>query len=226
MTRAMRSAGHVGERDWLALVAGDLAPARLAALTEHVSACGGCSEWLQASLRLDAALEALAAEPPAAVLRERSVGVPSPVGLLMVAASERGICRVEFTPDPVGETSEPAEGHDPLLAAARQELEEYFAGRRTRFDLPVDLAAVAPFQRQVLEETARIGFGSVATYGSLARALGRPRAARAVGGALHHNPVPIFIPCHRVVGTSGSLVGYAGGLEAKRYLLRLEGAVR
>lgn len=150
----------------------------------------------------------------------------SPLGTLLVAASERGVCRVSFAPDV--EALAAAAGPRVLrvpapLAAARRQLDEYFAGTRRQFDLPVDLRA-APFQRSVLEELARLPYGEVATYGELARRIGKPRAARAVGGALNRNPLPIVIPCHRVVGAGGALVGYAGGVERKRALLDLEGA--
>ena len=107
---------------------------------------------------------------------------------------------------------------DPL----RRELDAYFEGTRREFDLAVDLTPLPAFQRSVLEELARVRYGETATYGGLAARVGNPRAARAVGGALNRNPIPIVLPCHRVVGASGSLVGYAGGLERKRALLELE----
>ncbi len=225
MTSSMTVPRHVLERDWLALVAGDLTPARLAAVAAHASDCPACARQLETCLRLDGALATLTAERGEAgsAAWRRSIAVESPIGPLLVTASERGICRVEFAG--TAETSPDAD-RDPVLGAAREQIAEYFAGKRTRFDLPIDLTALGPFQREVLEQTGCIGFGAVATYGSLARTLGRPRAARAVGGALNRNPVPILIPCHRVVGASGSLVGYAGGLDAKRYLLTLEGALK
>lgn len=152
--------------------------------------------------------------------------VDSPVGTLLLAATGRGLCRVSFTPDvdalaaAVGPRvlRVPAE-----LAEARRQLEEYFAGTRREFDLAVDLRVPA-FQHDVLDELARVPYGELSTYGELARRIGRPRAARAVGGALNRNPVPIVLPCHRVVGASGALVGYAGGLDRKRVLLDLERA--
>lgn len=111
----------------------------------------------------------------------------------------------------------------PLLAEAEQQLNEYFAGLRTDFDLPLRAAGTA-FQRAVWDELRKIPYGETRTYGQLAAALGRPGACRAVGGACHRNPIGIIVPCHRVVGASGGLTGYAGGLEAKRYLLELERA--
>ncbi len=209
---------HVAEREWLALVAGDLSEARLDAVRQHATACAKCGQDLNGYLLLDVALAALGS-----MNLERSIVVESPVGPLAVYASEAGICRVEFAGEPAVAAS--PEGQQDVLAQARRQLEEYFAGRRRIFDVPIDLSGVAPFQRQVLEQTAEIRFGSVATYGRLANAMGRPRAARAVGGALNRNPVPILIPCHRVVGATGGLVGYAGGIERKRFLLELEGAL-
>lgn len=105
----------------------------------------------------------------------------------------------------------------------RRQLDEYLAGRRTRFDVTVDPVLASAFQRDVLTALpAAAGYGHLATYGELARSVGRPSAARAVGAALGANPLCVLLPCHRVVGASGALTGYAGGVEAKRYLLALE----
>lgn len=152
--------------------------------------------------------------------------VESPVGTLLVAATDRGLRRISYTPDV--DALAAAVGPRVLrvpsrLAEVRRQLEEYFAGGRRSFDLPIDLRAPA-FQQDVLRELARVPYGELATYGELARRIGRPRAARAVGGALNRNPVPIVLPCHRVVGAGGALVGYAGGLDRKRALLALEAA--
>lgn len=154
----------------------------------------------------------------------------SPLGPLLVAVSGRGLCRVEFDPEPEREVERFARifGARVLrvprrLDAVRRQLDEYFAGRRKAFELATDLHPLPTFQHRVLEELARVPFGELTTYGALAASIGNPRAARAVGGALNRNPVPIVVPCHRVVGSSGGLVGYAGGLERKRALLRLEG---
>jgi len=115
-----------------------------------------------------------------------------------------------------------ATGHVPaVLAQAAQELEEYFAGSRTGFDVPLELDGT-PFQREVWDELTRIGYGETITYGELARRVGRPRGPRAVGQANGRNPVPIIVPCHRVVA-SGGIGGYGGGLKVKRALLALEG---
>jgi methylated-DNA-[protein]-cysteine S-methyltransferase len=110
-----------------------------------------------------------------------------------------------------------------VLDPARRELSEYLAGRRRAFDLDLDLALATPFQRVVLDRLATaVGYGRTASYGELARAIGRPSAARAVGAALGANPLCVVLPCHRVVAASGALTGYAGGLDAKRLLLDLE----
>jgi methylated-DNA-[protein]-cysteine S-methyltransferase len=156
----------------------------------------------------------------------------SPVGALLVAATEHGLCRISFDPDPEGELEWLARSygarvlHSPNpLTRIRRQLDEYFGGMRQDFDFAVDLSALQPFQRRVLEELRRVPYGATDTYGGLAGRIGRPRAARAVGGALNRNPIPIVVPCHRIVGASGSLVGYAGGLERKEQLLALEGAL-
>ena len=156
----------------------------------------------------------------------------SPVGELLVAATSRGLCRISFDPEPEAELEWLAKAYGVRvlrsprpLEEPRRELDEYFDGHRSEFDLAVDLAALPSFQQLVLVELQRVPYGATATYGGLAKRIGKPRAARAVGGALNKNPVPIVVPCHRIVGSSGSLVGYAGGLERKRQLLTLEGAV-
>jgi methylated-DNA-[protein]-cysteine S-methyltransferase len=154
----------------------------------------------------------------------------SPVGELLVAATDRGVCRISFDPDQALEDIAGRLGRRVLrvprrLDDARRELDEYFSGRRRAFDLTTDLAPLADFQRRVLLELVRVPYGELTTYGGLAERIGRPRAARAVGAALNRNPIAIVLPCHRVVGATGSLVGYAGGLERKLALLRHEGAL-
>ena len=112
----------------------------------------------------------------------------------------------------------------PLLERGRAELEEYFQGKRQEFDLPLAPNGT-PFQQKVWSELAKVPYGTVVTYGELAARVGSPKACRAVGQANHNNPLPIFLPCHRVVGAKGALTGYAGGLELKQWLLRLEGVL-
>jgi methylated-DNA-[protein]-cysteine S-methyltransferase len=156
----------------------------------------------------------------------------SPVGTLLVATTDRGLCRISFDPivDRATEELARAFGTGVLRAAkpidpVRRQLDEYFDSKRTQFELPLDLRGAAPFSRQVLRRLARVPYGQVTTYGALAREAERPNAARAVGTVMNRNPIPIVLPCHRVVGANGSLVGYAGGLERKELLLKLEGAI-
>lgn len=156
----------------------------------------------------------------------------SPLGPLFVAATEAGVCRIAYDADPAQEEERLARvagvrvlrSPKPLERAER-ELHDYFAGRRRRFDVTVDLRLAGDFHRRVLAELAEVPFGQLTTYGELARRAGNPRAARAVGAAMNRNPIPIVLPCHRVVGSSGKLVGYAGGLARKERLLRLEGVL-
>ena len=154
----------------------------------------------------------------------------SPLGTLLLARTDHGLCRIEYDPEPDRDVETLARtfGRRVLrtpgaLDDARRQLDEYFEGKRRLFELELDLGlADKPFSRRVLEELAHVPYGEVTTYGSLAAQAGRPRAARAVGTVMNRNPIPIVLPCHRVVGASGSLVGYGGGLPRKEALLRLE----
>jgi len=153
--------------------------------------------------------------------------VDSPVGELFVAATDRGLCRVSYFVDRAEDEVVRLFGPRLLrvpLDDVRRELDEYFEGRRRTFDLPLDLR-VAAFHEEVLHELARVPYGSTTTYGALAAKVGHPRAARAIGTVMNRNPIPIVLPCHRVIGSNGSLTGYGGGLEAKRRLLELEGVL-
>jgi methylated-DNA-[protein]-cysteine S-methyltransferase len=174
---------------------------------------------------LDARFRAAALE--AGVVDVRYDVVESPVGELFVAATDRGLCRISYTVDGTDEQLARVFGLRVLrtpLDDVRRELDEYFEGRRQDFDLPLDLR-VAPFHEDVLHELARVPFGHTETYGALAAKVGRPKAARAVGTVMNRNPIPIVLPCHRIVGSNGSLTGYAGGLHVKRALLELEGVI-
>ncbi len=158
--------------------------------------------------------------------------IDSPVGELLVAATERGLCRIAYDAQPEQELERLARAfgvrvlRSPKpIETARRELDEYFDGKRRTFDLPVDVALLADFNRRVLQELVRVPYGEVVTYGELAARAARPRAARAVGTVMNRNPLPIVLPCHRVIGANGKLVGYGGGLERKEQLLRLEGAI-
>ena len=158
--------------------------------------------------------------------------VDSPVGDLLVAVTERGFCRIAYDAEPEQELERLARAFGVRVLRsgrpvdpARRQLDEYFDGKRRCFDLPVDVALLADFNRRVLHELARVPYGEVVTYGELAARAARPRAARAVGMVMNRNPLPIVLPCHRVIGANGKLVGYAGGIERKETLLRLEGAL-
>lgn len=155
------------------------------------------------------------------------------VGDLWIAVTEAGLAAVEFGGGEAGfvqrlveRTGRRALRSASRTAAARGELREYLDGHRRTFTLPVDLRHVTPFQRSVLQAARSIPPGEVATYGQIGRRIGRPRAARAIGQALGSNPVPIVVPCHRVLAADGSLGGYSGrgGVRTKRRLLELEGA--
>jgi methylated-DNA-[protein]-cysteine S-methyltransferase len=187
----------------------------------------------------DAALD-LSGEPPDLAARADEEGlldvayasVDSPLGPLVVAATPKGLVRVSYS-DFRGEDEvleELARRVSPRVLEAparldgvRRELDEYFEGRRRHFDTPIDWSYLAGFTREVLRATAAIDFGQVSTYAGVAEAAGSPRAVRAAGNALGSNPMPVVVPCHRVLRTGGALGGYTGGLERKEFLLRLEG---
>jgi methylated-DNA-[protein]-cysteine S-methyltransferase len=151
----------------------------------------------------------------------------SPVGELFIASTTRELCRISYTIEGADEEIARSFGVRVLrspLDDVRRELDEYFEGRRHDFDLPIDLR-VAPFHEAVLHELAQVPYGRTATYGALAAKVGKPKAARAVGTVMNRNPIPIVLPCHRIIGANGSLTGYGGGLHVKRALLELEGAI-
>jgi len=153
-------------------------------------------------------------------------------GRFWLAASPRGLCRVAFPNEEQASfrawlerwcgDGEVHEGPQAFVGAAIEQLRSYFSGELKTFDLTLDLRAT-PFQRQVLHHVAAIPYGQTRSYGQLAAALGKPNASRAVGAANAANPLPLFIPCHRVVGSGGQLTGFGGGVALKRRLLRLEG---
>jgi len=157
--------------------------------------------------------------------------VDSPFGPLTVAATSRGLVRVAYPERPLDDvlTNLAEEISARVLEAParldpiRRELDEYFEGRLRRFSEPIDWSLTRGFARKVLEATAKIDFGQVRTYGEVAASAGSPRAVRAAGNGLGSNPLPVVVPCHRVVRTGGALGGYTGGLERKEFLLTLEG---
>ena len=148
--------------------------------------------------------------------------VDTPIGKLTVVAADTGIRRILWDGEAPPEGS--IEGAGSILDSAVTQIREYFAGTRTTFDLPLDLGGT-PFQQKVWLELGSIPFGTTITYGEQARRVGRPQAARAVGAANGRNPVPVVLPCHRVIGSGGALTGFGGGLDTKRSLLRHEADV-
>jgi methylated-DNA-[protein]-cysteine S-methyltransferase len=152
--------------------------------------------------------------------------IDSPVGPLVLAASDEGLHGIEFQPShhPVARDGDWREGDHPLLRQAATELGEYFTGARRIFDLPLAPHGTT-FQQAVWRMLATIPYGATLSYTELASRVGRPAAVRAVGAANGRNPLPIVLPCHRVIGANGSLTGFGGGLPTKRFLLELEGAL-
>jgi methylated-DNA-[protein]-cysteine S-methyltransferase len=158
--------------------------------------------------------------------------VDSPFGPLLVAATKRGLVRLAFPEEQLDEVLEPlARRLSPRIVEARapldrvrRELDEYFAAGRTEFALPLDRSLMGLFQLRVLGATAAIPYGATLTYTQVAARAGSPRGSRAAGNALGANPIPIVVPCHRVLRNGGALGGYGGGIDRKRYLLDLESA--
>ncbi|MGY0503842.1 methylated-DNA--[protein]-cysteine S-methyltransferase [Luteimonas sp. e5] len=152
--------------------------------------------------------------------------IDSPIGRLLIAAGDAGIRALEFPENrhPVKRDGDWVAGNHPLLDAAEQQLHEYFAGQRQQFELPLD-AHGTMFQRSVWAALQAIPYGQTCSYARLAQAIGKPAAVRAVGAANGRNPIPIIVPCHRVIGADGTLTGFGGGLPTKQFLLRLEGVL-
>ena len=152
----------------------------------------------------------------------------SPVGPLVLAATDAGLVLVSYRGEEqaldelAARVSPRVLAHPVRLNGVRRQLDAYFEGRRRQFDVALDWRMATPFQRSVLDVVRDVAFGSVTTYQDVARAIGRPTASRAAGGANARNPLPIVVPCHRVIGSDGSLTGYGGGIERKAYLLEFE----
>lgn len=178
-----------------------------------------------------------AAQYDAATMPKRPISPPppqvfsclwhSPIGLLLLAAHPQALCGVWFqdqTGIPDWALRAPAQPQHPLLQEAVRQLTAYFQGQRHAFTLPLDMSFGTPFQQAVWQALHAIPYGSTCSYQSVAQAIGRPAAVRAVGGAIGRNPLGIVLPCHRVLGRHGALTGYTGGLERKAQLLALEQA--
>jgi methylated-DNA-[protein]-cysteine S-methyltransferase len=201
-------------------------------MTENTEALEHALRWAARREPEDPLPDLLAPAARAGLLDVAYTTADSPVGPLLLASTERGLVRLAYLDgDEDAVLGELAARVSPRLLAAprrldevRRELEQYFAGERREFELPLDWRLSQGFGRRVLRATARIPFGSLSTYKQVAAAAGSPRGFRAAGNALGANPIPIVVPCHRVLHSGGGLGGYTGGVERKRLLLGVEGA--
>ncbi|MCA9860175.1 MAG: methylated-DNA--[protein]-cysteine S-methyltransferase [Thermomicrobiales bacterium] len=224
-------------------VCGDLRQFDAAWLEEHTASCGYCRNELTGFRRLDHLLneyeshrcEAVTAPPFRGRTREVAHygTMDSPLGVLLIAVTDQGVCEIDF-----GRNQTLADFQDrmrergfdlvPDQEAIRpvvEQLSEYFQGTRSTFDVSIDFSGLTPFARDVLQATAAVPFGGLATYSEIARRISNPGASRAVGNALGRNPIPIILPCHRIVPADRSIGNYTGGVDIKVTLLSLEGAV-
>ena len=234
-----------------ARVIGDLSERDVSWLLEHTDDCNYCANELRRYDRLGEALTAAGAidaelyqPPPVALPRLEQVWytrVDSPIGELILVATPEGLREIEFgsqvadsafverqrergmEPERLERIEDAAPDVQAILQRAAAELREYFGGQRAQFDVPLDWGRMAPFQRAVLEATATVPFGHVDTYAGIARKIGKPGATRAVGNALGRNPIPVIVPCHRVIRSDATIDGYTGGLGIKHRLLAIEG---
>lgn len=177
--------------------------------------------------RLSGAMSTLATMSSKPVSTPVQACCATPLGPVRLLASEHGLAGLWFEdqkhrPEAL-DTEWPSQPQHPLLVRAQAQLAQYFAGQRHPFDLPLDLGPCTALQQRVWQALLEIAPGHTCSYGELARRIGQPRAVRAVAGAIGRNRLSIFVPCHRVLGSDGSLTGYAGGLARKRALLQLEG---
>ena len=228
------------------LVFGDLADADESWVRSHTITCNYCNNILQSLEHVCTSLDECAegiqervaerSRPPAAVclgLPEARYGyMETPVGDVLIATSDEGVVEVSYLDSfdsyeslrEIERRGYLVYERQPSVQPVIDQLREYFARDRKGFDLPVDLSGVTPFTRSVLDATNRIPYGKVRTYGDVAAEIGKPKASRAVGNALGRNPIPVIIPCHRVVLASGAMGWYTGGPEIKRTLLGIEGS--
>lgn len=218
---------RVTEDQVLSYVAGDMAGTEELEMAEHLADCAACREQAVDYRLLEVCLDHVTQEDAV-----RWSSFDSPFGTMYVAATEAGLSWVSWRQPDDDALLEvlskrfprrPLVRDDAALADWRTQLSEYFAGERTSFDLSVDLRSLSDFERAVLEAARGIPYGEVIPYAEVARRIRKPRAMRAVGNALGHNPVAIVVPCHRVVRSDGKLGGYTGGTEYKRKLLAIEG---
>ena len=222
---------------------GDLTPPEERWLEDHVASCGYCARMLatftDAASRLDAVVnppDAHTAAPPSAAsvlgLHEGRYGfLDTPVGPVLIVVTDRGVAEIAYLANSSPHAAIREIEQRGILAFERQaavrevadQLNDYFHGRLTTFHVPVDLYGISEFTRRVLAATSKVPFGTYRTYGQIACAIGRHGASRAVGNALGRNPVPVIIPCHRIIRSDGRLGWYTGGADIKRKLLAIEG---
>jgi len=215
----------------------DLSIADRAWIVEHTKVCNYCRNELTSFEMLDDLLdlcdEVVATTQPISASHAAWGHFDSPIGPLSIAVSPQGVCEIgfgwlederAFAGRLIDRGFVPVRNQDAVKDVAG-ELSAYFTGARERFDLPVDLSGVSEFSRAVLTATAAVPFGETRTYADIARAIGKPGALRAVGNALNKNPVPLLVPCHRIVPTTGGIGKYAGTPAVKERLLVLEGAL-
>jgi methylated-DNA-[protein]-cysteine S-methyltransferase len=235
----------VCEESLPAYVLGDLELVDQAWIDGHTSTCNYCRNELNCFKGVDDLIDRCCSSdtaelPPLPVLpqktahRDAAYGtIESPIGELFVAVSDEGVCEIGFgwMDDETGFENRLAHrGFNPMRNQTRigeiaDELNEYFSGKRNHFAVPLDFSGLTPFSRAVLDATANVPFGETRTYQQIASAIGSPGASRAVGNALNKNPIPLIIPCHRILPTGKGIGKYAGGTEAKQRLLTLEGAI-
>jgi methylated-DNA-[protein]-cysteine S-methyltransferase len=225
-------------------VLGDLDTQDGSWLVGHTQTCGYCQNMLARYERLDVMLDQIQSlttehmpTPPPFIMpslpRALYAQIESPLGPLFVAATDVGVCEVGFgcNQSESGFQHQLKErGFRPVpdaqgLANVARQLREYFGGMRDQFEVPLDFSGVSPFTQSVLTATSRVPFGQLSTYRDIAQQVGRPAATRAVGNALGRNPIPVIVPCHRIVRSDHSLGGYTGGVEIKQRLLSLEGVL-
>jgi methylated-DNA-[protein]-cysteine S-methyltransferase len=216
-------------------VLNELVPADRAWMLEHTQECSYCRTELACFECLDDLLDDTALEPRLSsnCVTASWSRIDSPIGDLAIAVSPSGVCEIGFgwmEDDRAFARRLLNRGFIPVrddaaVEPVRKELADYFSGVHRSFDVPIDLSGVTAFSRAVLDATAAIPFGETRTYGDIARAIGKPGASRAVGNALNKNPIPLIVPCHRIVPTSGGIGNYAGSPQVKAHLLNLEGAL-
>lgn len=151
--------------------------------------------------------------------------ISTPIGTLTVEANTMGVCRVFFPEESLRQSGNANQKAQSIADNAAKQLKDYFRGKRHSFDLPLDLSELPPYHKTALKEVMNIPFGETASYGDIAKRTNNPNAARAVGNANKSNPIPIVIPCHRVIAGNGGLGGYGGRLDRKEFLLRHEDAL-